>query len=192
MSEFEEYQRRRWTRENAHLYVRHDAYRYMAPGAPFYVGQDVVKYGWPHAADEPQPSIHDAELLQRPDVKADLEFEAELRRLGCDIASMRLDWELAKLAWRACKYNPDQPRVPAGNSDGGQWTSDGAQGGSSRVRLAAADKVILRGAAAARVLFEAAKKVIDSTGPRNFCGIYSAIRLAQLLIPRSMVKSSLA
>jgi hypothetical protein len=23
------------------------------------------------------------------------------------------------------KYNPDQPRVPAGNSDGGQWTADG-------------------------------------------------------------------
>jgi len=27
------------------------------------------------------------------------------------------------------QYNPDQPRVPAGNSDGGQWTSDG--GGDS-------------------------------------------------------------
>jgi hypothetical protein len=24
-----------------------------------------------------------------------------------------------------CKYNPDQPRVPAGNPDGGQWTSGG-------------------------------------------------------------------
>jgi hypothetical protein len=24
------------------------------------------------------------------------------------------------------KYDPDQPRVPAGNSDGGQWTSDGS------------------------------------------------------------------
>lgn len=24
------------------------------------------------------------------------------------------------------KYNPEQPRVPAGNSDGGQWTSDDA------------------------------------------------------------------
>jgi hypothetical protein len=26
------------------------------------------------------------------------------------------------------KYNPDQPRVPAGNSDGGQWTRDGNTG----------------------------------------------------------------
>jgi hypothetical protein len=27
-------------------------------------------------------------------------------------------------ALRSTKYDPDQPRVPAGNSDGGQWTSD--------------------------------------------------------------------
>jgi hypothetical protein len=29
------------------------------------------------------------------------------------------------------KYSPDQPRVPAGNSDGGQWTTDGSGGGVS-------------------------------------------------------------
>jgi hypothetical protein len=26
---------------------------------------------------------------------------------------------------RALKYRPDQPRVPAGNPDGGQWTAEG-------------------------------------------------------------------
>ena len=32
--------------------------------------------------------------------------------------------------WRERKYNPDQPRVPAGSSDGGQWTSgEGGTGG---------------------------------------------------------------
>lgn len=30
----------------------------------------------------------------------------------------------------ASKYNPDQPRVPAGNPDGGQWTSGGGDGSS--------------------------------------------------------------
>jgi hypothetical protein len=37
---------------------------------------------------------------------------------------------LAKLAGAAHlrKYNPDQPRVPAGNPDGGQWTSGGGNG----------------------------------------------------------------
>ena len=29
------------------------------------------------------------------------------------------------------KYNPDQPRVPAGNPDGGQWTSGEWEGGSN-------------------------------------------------------------
>ena len=31
----------------------------------------------------------------------------------------------------ARKYNPNQPRVPAGNSDGGQWTDGGAGGAGS-------------------------------------------------------------
>ena len=29
------------------------------------------------------------------------------------------------------KYDPNQPRVPAGNPDGGQWTSGGANSGAS-------------------------------------------------------------
>ena len=33
----------------------------------------------------------------------------------------------------AFKYNPDQPRVPAGDSEGGQWTS--GSGGSGRPRV---------------------------------------------------------
>lgn len=38
--------------------------------------------------------------------------------------------------WEA-KYSPDQPRVPAGSPDGGQWTSDGNAGGA---QFAAGDK----------------------------------------------------
>jgi hypothetical protein len=29
------------------------------------------------------------------------------------------------------EYNPDQPRVPAGNPDGGQWTRDGSAGAAA-------------------------------------------------------------
>ena len=29
------------------------------------------------------------------------------------------------------KYSPDQPRVSAGNSDGGQWTSEGGSNASN-------------------------------------------------------------
>ncbi len=39
--------------------------------------------------------------------------------LYADLAALRMQWALIKLAR---KYRADQPRVPAGNRDGGQWT----------------------------------------------------------------------
>jgi hypothetical protein len=44
---------------------------------------------------------------------------------------------LHRIALHRSQYNPNQPRVPAGNPDGGQWTS---AGGGIGIRLAAADK----------------------------------------------------
>lgn len=39
-----------------------------------------------------------------------------------------IDIEAAhRLAWHRSHFNPDQPRVPAGRPDGGQWTSEGVQ-----------------------------------------------------------------
>lgn len=34
------------------------------------------------------------------------------------------------------QYNPNQPRVPAGNSDGGQWTRGGGSGSGPRSQFA--------------------------------------------------------
>ena len=42
--------------------------------------------------------------------------------------------EIVRDAWRVLGktgYNPNEPRVPAGNPDGGQWTSDGGNGTST-------------------------------------------------------------
>jgi hypothetical protein len=47
-----------------------------------------------------------------------------LTALGFEHAMLRHYWAL-----RSVKYDPDQPRVPAGNSDGGQWT--GGHGGEA-------------------------------------------------------------
>lgn len=47
-----------------------------------------------------------------------------LLELCADLAALEIRWALMKLAW---KYNPSQPRVPAGNPDGGQWTSGWVQ-----------------------------------------------------------------
>lgn len=62
----------------------------------------------------------------------------QVRKRQADIAALRRDLEKIREdvldLWRQCeprsrsyviKYNPDQPRVPAGNPDGGEWTSEG-------------------------------------------------------------------
>jgi hypothetical protein len=43
-----------------------------------------------------------------------------------DLAASRL-----KLALLENRYRPDQPRVPAGNSDGGQWIAVGSSGAAT-------------------------------------------------------------
>jgi hypothetical protein len=35
---------------------------------------------------------------------------------------------------RKATFNPDEPRVPAGNPDGGRWTKDGDPGGKRTTR----------------------------------------------------------
>lgn len=43
-----------------------------------------------------------------------------------ELAAIRAEVLLLKAATRReIKYDPDQPRVPAGNADGGQWTGGG-------------------------------------------------------------------
>jgi hypothetical protein len=65
----------------------------------------------------------------------ELEFEqAELEGLRRSTVSLLLDVKLLGIALRLkAGYRADQPRVPAGNPDGGQWT-DG-DGGSSAIRI---------------------------------------------------------
>lgn len=65
------------------------------------------------------------------EIRADIEHaRALLRRHVAFVREVRsarrflLDW----------RYDPDQPRVPAGSPDGGQWTSDGGSGETGQPR----------------------------------------------------------
>jgi hypothetical protein len=69
-----------------------------------------------------------------------------------------------RIAWHRSHFNPDQPRVPAGNPDGGQWTRVGGAIGS---RLAAAEKPRLGPAAAISIAVEMAKRVIEIYRSKN-------------------------
>lgn len=58
-------------------------------------------------------------------------------RLERRVAATRELGQLPSDAHARRGFDPNQPRVPAGHSEGGQWTSDGA---GTYIRLAAADK----------------------------------------------------
>jgi hypothetical protein len=69
---------------------------------------------------------------------------AELAAIRGELEAMKRDFQkageeclaLVKAELRAAlakKYNPDQPRVPSGNRDGGQWTSEGETAGGTSV-----------------------------------------------------------
>lgn len=83
------------------------------------------------------------EIMKAIRVFAAQEDDERLRQRRAELASAR--HELGEIALalhdlrRECdprlrsyvmKYSPDQPRVPAGNSDGGQWTSEGGSDSS--------------------------------------------------------------
>jgi hypothetical protein len=68
------------------------------------------------------------------------------------------------IAGHRSHFNPNQPRVPAGNPDGGQWTSSGRGIGT---RLAAADKPWFGGGVALAIVLEIAKQVIDRYRSEN-------------------------
>jgi len=78
------------------------------------------------------PSATRVRLKEAQEEEARAAFAAEVKRLQAQ--QDRLCEMLAEInyefAWRKFlrKYSPSQPRVPAGNPDGGQWTSE--EGGS--------------------------------------------------------------
>src|ERR1044072_1531400 len=108
-------------------WTRHDAYRFAPPGTP-----EAKMPGWldPSMTRVRFKEAQEAEARRQAQV-AQEEFERDLAELRA--SHERLKVELAEikyeLAWRRlCRkygYNPTQPRVPAGNPDGGQWTSGG-------------------------------------------------------------------
>jgi hypothetical protein len=56
------------------------------------------------------------------------ELEYAIIDLQLDFAARNLERALLEL-----RYIPDQPRIPAGNPDGGQWTSYGGSAGRGRL-----------------------------------------------------------
>lgn len=58
--------------------------------------------------------------------------QLELRRLRI----LRVELRRLRIVRARKQYDPNQPRVPAGNPDGGQWTGQGGRGGGPRSEYA--------------------------------------------------------
>jgi hypothetical protein len=100
-----------WLRHDAHLWIRHDIKRFFKPGTD---PADVI------------PALRWRRDRERD--REDAAFAAEIAKgyrliaaLREEVASIRADLLRRRLAEQT-KYSPAQPRVPAGNPRGGQWT----------------------------------------------------------------------
>jgi hypothetical protein len=107
--------RQRWRRHDAHLWIRHDAACFYPPGTDL---ADIY------------PT-----LPRKPDAAKAAAFEAEIEAGYRLLAVLReevasLTAELKRRRELEEKYSPSQPRVPAGNPRGGQWSNRNGGGAS--------------------------------------------------------------
>jgi hypothetical protein len=111
--------RQRWLRHDAHLWIRPDAARFFPPGTdPAVINPTLAR-----KSDAAKTAAFEAELAA--EVAAGYRLLAVLRE---EVASLRA--ELKRRRLEEVKYSPSQPRVPAGNPRGGQW-SNRNEGGAS-------------------------------------------------------------
>jgi hypothetical protein len=107
------HQRQRWTRHDAHLWIRPDFARWLKPGT--------------------DPAEVFPELKRQREAAEDAAFAAQIAASRRFLAAIRAEVDelkaaLARRRLEEAKYSPDQPRVPRGNSRGGQWTAGGTGG----------------------------------------------------------------
>jgi hypothetical protein len=137
-----------------------DGWRFAAPGTP-----EAKPPGW---LDPSMTRVRfkeaQEEQARRQAEAAQEEFEREVLALRHDLAKLKLEYELRRFQE---KYSPNQPRVAAGNPDGGQWTSEGREP-NSNLRLAAGDTPRLRPGSVRRLALQLAKRLIEAYRSENF------------------------
>jgi hypothetical protein len=120
----------------------------MPPGSPRYVGKDVVRYFWPAAAGDKAAQAEEAnDTLDQRDLSTTIAAERRLiRDLKYEFAELKYELAYRRIL-RSLKYgyNPNQPRMPAGSREGGQWTSGGVGQASSGGRSVKPERIRLAG-----------------------------------------------
>src|ERR1043165_5480744 len=118
----------RWIRHDWRMWIRPDIARWMKPGVD---PADVIpalarERAQKQAAEERARAAEDAALAAEieHERRAWVALAEEVKELNAGVARGR-----RRVAKNEAKYSPSQPRVPAGNPRGGQWTDrSGGQG----------------------------------------------------------------
>jgi Bacterial toxin 44 len=118
-------QRQRFMRHDAHMFIRPDWRRYVKPG---HVHDHrfalIERKAGLERARMPSRSVPWPARDVRQMSREEWERHCDIRRVRWHLAAWRVQLAFGRYI-RALKYNPDQPRVPAGSPDGRQWTSEG-------------------------------------------------------------------
>jgi MafB19-like deaminase len=131
-------------------------------------------------------------MIQSSSDRSDSAARARTERLlqdANDAAALRhrlalIDIEAQhRLAQHRSHYNPDQPRVPAGHPDGGQWTNTGST--KIGIRLAAGDKPRLPRHVLITIAVELAKRAIEAYRSEN--GLWDLFRHKEGVVARTIV-----
>jgi hypothetical protein len=129
------HQRKLSMRPNAELYWRPDAARFMTPEEARLFLPDSMQPR--ERKDDPAPALPSVSPAQR--ARDEWVRKQDILRLKWQIAALRFERMLIRhmLALRRqAKFDPNQPRVPAGDPAGGQWISgDGGGGGINDPRV---------------------------------------------------------
>jgi hypothetical protein len=125
-SAYEVHQHKRRLRHDMHLWIRHDAARWVRPGTdpadvfPTLKRERAQKEAARERARAAEDAAFDAWIENER--RWNVAMREEINELKAARARQRLE---------EAKYSPSQPRVPAGNPRGGQWTD--RNGGQSTV-----------------------------------------------------------
>jgi hypothetical protein len=152
---WEEQQRRRWIRPDAHLWIAANPERFgpLDPETRRIVDEEYERKHrcilTRHRAEKAQRDAHERTLIER------MRIENEV---------LREEVQAIKVALLAAKanFNPAQPR-----DEIGRWTDAEGEQGGERVRLAASDRPTLGPHAVFAILAETARKLIEAYRSEN-------------------------
>lgn len=124
---------RRWLRPDWRRFVRPDWERHVNPAGHEAMRKDFALRD--RAFETPlarrwreEQEAREREEQERQEAEHQAEIEREALEIKAELAELRFELVMAEFR-RKANFNANQPRVPAGNPDGGQWTDGGGGGG---------------------------------------------------------------